>query len=704
MKDNFLLEIGTEEIPASYIIPALSQLEVSLSQLLGKETLTYTSMATTATPRRLTVFIHGLQLRQDDKEQLFTGPPMDAAYKEDKPTPAAHGFAKSRDVSLDECMSIERNNRQYLAVKKNIAGKMTGEILQEHLPAIIGNITFPKSMRWTELPVRFARPVRWIAALLGKDVVGFTFGNVTSGRITHGHRFLKKEDPVHIENADWKHYLAILEKNGVIADYQRRKSMIAGYIAREQKKYHPDFSENHISQELLDEVNFLCEYPSIGEGTFSEKYLELPAPVLITTMTHHQKYFPVYDSECKLKPKFLFICNNLAQYEKVIRKGNEKVLHARLEDALFFYGEDLKIPLAQRKESLEGILFQKGLGTYLDKVERLENLVPKLSSLTDTDTKMLSRAASLCKNDLTTNMVYEFPELQGTVGRLYALENGEHESIARAVEEHYLPRQQNDPVPGSDTAKLLSVIDKLDTLIGLIGNGNMPSGSKDPFGLRRAALGIVRIMIEGSLDFDLADLYKPSYELFSSLKEEAEALKTTLFTFIKQRLIHYLSEEKGFRDDLVDACFPPLQANFYHNYRKLQALSEISQESQFDDLTTSFKRIGNIIAQAKEKFSGWEQQKPVIDLLKEPAEKELFMHFEQLKKDFEKLSQAREYSLLLRKFSELRPHIDRFFDEVLVMDPDEKLRYNRINLLAQLNEAFLIVADFTRIRGEQSTS
>ncbi len=704
MKDNFLFEIGTEEIPASYILPALSQLEKALIQLLEKEGLGHENIISTATPRRLTVFISNVAVRQEDREELFTGPAMDVAYKDGAPSKAASGFARSRGATVDECITVKRNDREYLAVKKLISGKDTAVILQENLPSIISKIIFPKSMRWTKSSLRFARPVRWIMALMGDKVIDITFGDVRSSSFTQGHRFLKKEDRLQIGRADWGKYLEILEENGVIADYSRRKKAIINFIVQAQKKYNPVFSEENISKELLEEVTFLCEYPSIGEGTFSEKYLDLPDPVLITTMTHHQKYFPVYDTQWKLKPLFLFIFNNLPEYEQNIRKGNEKVLRARLEDALFFYQEDLRESLYDRTERLDGILFQKGLGSYLDKVKRLEVLGKKMNELSETVDSRLCKAAFICKSDLTTHLVYEYPELQGIIGSIYARESGEEEEIARSIEEHYYPRQQNDAIPATETGKRLSVIDKFDTLTGLLGNGNIPSGSKDPFGLRRAALGIVRIMMEGELDFDLTDLYEPAYNLFHSLQEESLSLKQNLFSFIKQRLIHYLSQEKGFRDDLVDACFPVLNGNYYHNYLKVKALSEIAREPQFEDLTTSFKRIGNIILQAREKFPDWKEEAPQEELLKEAAEKQLHDTFINLQKDFDALSQSREYLLLLQKFSELRKDVDRFFDEVLVMDPDEKLRYNRFNLLSQLNRTFLIVADFTKIRGEQTGS
>ncbi len=698
MKGNLLIEIGTEEIPASYLLPATGQFENMLKTLFEKNELYFENIKKGITPRRIALFFENIKLKQDDKEQVFTGPPISVAYKDGKPTQAAIGFAKSKGVKLDELFTIKKKKGEFIAVKKIVVGKSLNQIIMENLSSIILKISFPKSMRWWENKIRFARPIRWLLCLVNDEVIPFELGKLKADNKTYGHRVLAKEKPIIIETANWDLYTKKLKENGVIVDYNERKKIIKETILKKQKEIFLNFKEDLIDKDLLDEVTFICEYPSIGIGKFDEKYLKLPSEVLITSMAHHQKYFPIYKNNKSITNKFFFVFNNIDKYEDIISKGNEKVLKARLEDALFFYNEDLKIPFENRVELLKGMIYHKKLGTYFDKVKRIEHIALNLANILNIKNNYISDAALFSKADLTTQMVYEFPELQGTMGRIYTLAQNYPKELSIAIEEHYKPSFQGDSIPSTDLGMLISLADKFDTLIGFLGIGETPTGSKDPFALRRNALGIIHIIFEKKLDFDVDEIVEKNYKYFKDLKLSKEELKRSLKIFMLQRIENFLSKEKNYPIDLIRATFNENNGNFYNSYLKLMALYAYSKLSDFENLSVTFKRVGNIIKQASEKVPEWKKNLPDISLLKEEAEKELYFAIKELHSKVSELSKKENYEEILKHFSDLRPIVDNFFDNVMVMVEDVKLKVNRLNLLHKLEEILKSVADFTKIQ------
>jgi len=699
MKAHFLLEIGSEEIPASYLQPALDQLSQSLDSLFKTNRLTFQTVRTALTPRRLSICFEDLDLQQEDSEQIVTGPNVNMAFKDGVPGPAAIGFAKSRGLQPEDIFTVQKGNAEFIAVKLSLKGKSAGQILSEALPGIILGLNFPKTMKWMSDSVRFARPLRWIVAILGQELVPFSIGNLVSGKVSMGHRVLSLEPQINLSSASWVDYIAKLRYNGVIADPAERKKIILEMIREEQLRFHAGFQTDQIDEDLLDEVTNICEFPSIGVGSFDEKFLQVPQEVLITSMAHHQKYFPVLQEGGILSNHFLFIFNNKKEHEAVIRKGNEKVLRARLEDAFFFYREDQKTPLEQRVEKLKGMIYQKELGTYYDKVQRLSVIAAKVASLADLNLVDIEKAAHLTKADLDTHMVYEFPELQGVIGRVYALRQGLTPEIAYAIEDHYAPRFQKDAIPRNSLGIALAVAEKIDNLISIIGIGKAPSGSKDPFALRRAAIGLARIILESKLDFDLRMLFDTVFQALPALKLKSADLFEQVFSFIDQRVKVYLSQEAGYRQDYVESVFDPSCSCYYDNLLKLSALRTYGNEPDFQDLVVTFKRVGNIVSQAKGKYPDQNFDTVVPRLLQDQAEKELADALQSVGSELEKASLAKDYLSALRLFSSLRPQVDRFFDAVMVMAEDENIRNNRLSILNQINQLLGAVADFTRIQG-----
>lgn len=696
MKGCFLLEIGTEEIPASYLEPALEQLTGSVEKLLKSNQMEFGAVITALTPRRSTLFIQDVELKQEDKEVTFTGPNKNIAFKDGAATRAAEGFARSKGLGVNDIFFVKKGEQEFIAVKKVVLGKTLKELLADNLSELIGQIHFPKSMRWLTDNTRFARPIRWMLALLNDEIVPFSYGNVSSADITFGHRILAKESPVKIDKADWELYLSRLEENGVVADNERRKKMIEKLIIEKQQQFFPEFSAEDIDQELLEEVNFICEYPCIGMGSFDEKFLEVPEEVLITSMAHHQKYFPVFDADRKLKNHFLFIFNNIADHEATISKGNEKVLRARLEDAHFFYQEDLKDPFDSRLEMLDRMVYQKQLGSYLEKSKRVSVIAQMIAEKLGKSVDELDKAAMLSKADLTTHMVYELPELQGIMGRIYLKAQGSSDALAQAMEEHYAPRFSNDELPASDLGMILALADRLDTLIGLFGIGQKPSGSKDPYGLRRSAIGVCRILLEKELDLDLKVVFENAVASFTQLTVEKEQLSDTFLSFLNQRAKVFLTSECAYQQDLVEAVFLEGHMNFFQNSLKLKALVEIAAQDDFQDLTATFKRVANIIRQASSKMPDWKVGSVDTALFEEDVEKCLFSAASKLSSE---ANQADAYLERLKSVSALRPLVDEYFDKIMVMAKDEKVKINRLNTLAMIESFLSDIADFTLIQG-----
>ena len=650
----FLLEIGCEEIPDWMIVPALKNMQELLEKVIADHNLGGTVSWTDATPRRLVIYAEDLKERQDDSEEVVMGPPKSA------PPGAVAGFAKKQGIDASALKVFKSNKGEYFGIVKSVIGRDTKAILTEALPALIGKIYFPKTMYWTgKTGFRFIRPIRWLVALLGQEIVNFELAGVKSGNVTRGHRKLGSSAiPVTIEN-----YRQALKDNFVLVMASERRAKIRAEIKKLGAHIKPDPG-------LLETLVYITEYPAAITGVFDKEFLELPEEVLITVMRHHQKYFSVEDSEGNLAPAFVTVMNTAADPDGLVRKGNERVLRARFNDARFFYQNDQHKKLKDRVTDLEKVTFQAKLGTYLEKTHRVVDLVQELGGGKDAE-----RAAMLAKTDLTTEMVKEFTDLQGIVGGLYAKAQGESEAVWRAVYEHYKPLSMEDSIPSTSEGRFLAVADKLDTLRGYFEIGLAPSGSKDPFALRRAAQGVVKILVEGEMDLRLTTLIGSN-----------EALKE----FMIDRVRYYFKEVRGYKYDEVNAVLKAGAENLVDVALRLEAVQAVRPTENFEPLAAAFKRIQNILKQAGiQPASGPIQE----TLLENGAERDLYERFGTLREEIAKA----DYPSALEAIASIRPQVDHFFDKVMVNVPDEAVRANRLKLLGSLLVEFSTIADFSEI-------
>ncbi|RLB07319.1 MAG: glycine--tRNA ligase subunit beta, partial [Deltaproteobacteria bacterium] len=511
MKKGMLLEVGTEEIPSLFIPKALDAMKEILKNEMDAQRVDYGEIKAVGTPRRLALFAE-LEQRQRPLEKERLGPPKNVAFDtQGRPTKAALGFAQREGVRVDDLEIVHTGKGEYLCVRKQEAGRQTREILSEVLPRLIASIPFPKSMRWSDLELRFARPIHWILALFDAEVVPFTMENLTSASFTRGHRFLH---PDLIEVKGFKDYLEGLRQASVVVDPEERRELIRRRVREAAQKVGGRPLED---EDLLEEITYLVEYPVAICGRFDNGYLDLPKEVLITAMQQHQRYFPVVDGQGRLLPYFVAVSNIMARDMEVVREGNERVLRARLADAQFFFQEDQKVPLEQRVQELKGVIFQAKLGTSYEKVIRIRELALRLAEeLAPEDKEVVARGAYLCKADLVTEMVGEFPHLQGVMGREYALRSGEDPAVAQVIFEHYLPRFAGDALPSTKAGDMVSIADKLDTIIGCFGVGLIPTGASDPFALRRQALGIIHIILDKGYTISLQKMITMALESLMS--------------------------------------------------------------------------------------------------------------------------------------------------------------------------------------------
>lgn len=646
----FLLEIGTEEIPDWMIVPALNNLQDMFQGLLDQHALSGNVVSTAATPRRLVLRAQGLLERQADTEELVLGPPKSVGAG------AAAGFAKKMGTTPDQLKTETTAKGEYFAFSKRTQGQPTAAILARELPNLILKIQWPKTMYWNgKGSERFIRPLRWLVALLGDAVVPFEIGGVRSSDTTAGHRLLGKPSIlVTIEDFEQQ-----LKSNGVIlsADQRRDKieTEIAGLLGKGLSvKPDPD---------LLHTLVYITEFPTAILGGFDLQYLELPQEVLTTVMRHHQKYFSVIDANGKLAPHFIAVMNTNADPDGLVRHGNERVLRARFNDARFFWQVDQKKPLTARIEDLKNVTFQAKVGSYFQKTERLVALVKEF----DGD-QNAQRAALLCKCDLTTDMVKEFTDLQGIVGGLYANAQGEPDEVWRAIYDHYKPISMEDEIPATDAGKIVSLADKWDTLTTCFAVGMIPTGSKDPFALRRAAQGVVRIIVEGKVRFTLESVEEP------------------LRVFMRERVEYYFRDVRGFQYDEVRACMAAYWDNLIDLEERLLWLQHVRPTPDFEPLAASFKRIKNILKQAEYKDGSTYRE----DLFEAGPELDLYKEIRRT-----------EGHPLESRIGPLRPKVDLFFDKVLVNAPDPNIRRNRLALLQSLLTEFSDVADFSEIVTER---
>ncbi len=683
---TFLFEIGSEELPAGDLQDALQQLEQRVPQLLADLRLTCGSLKVLGTPRRLTVIVENLAARQADRETLVKGPPAQRAFDENgNPTPAAVGFARSRGLEVSQLQVAEIDGGQYAVARVFEAGKPAVEVLASALPQLIDSLTFTKSMRWNQSGVSFSRPIRWLLALFEGQVIPFQYAGLHSSNRTRGLRFRQPESTEIKSVAD---YLEFLASQGILLDPAERRASIRRQT--EQLITECGGDPAHLDETLLDEVTGLVEAPTAMRGSFDEAHLRLPAEVLISVMKKYQRYFPVYKHDGSLLPYFIVIRNGDDRFKDVVVDGNEQVIRARFADAAFFIHEDLKQPLEAFLPRLNTLTFQVKLGSMLDKTHRIERLVEKLISTVKLDEEQAGaarRAAHLCKADLVTNMVIEMTSLQGLMGRYYALHSGESPAVAQAIFESYLPRYAGDDYPQSAAGLLVGMADRLDTLAGLFAAGLAPSGTKDPFAQRRAALGLVQNLIQWNLDFDLQAGLQAAAEGLP-IPASAESLQTCL-DFIIGRLQSYLLEE-GYRYDVVAAVLAEQGSNPAAAFRAVQQLQQWVQREDWNQILPAYARCVRITRDQKETFA----IEP--DRMVEDAEKALLSALLQAETTPRRRGSVEDFFAV---FLPMIPVINRFFDEVLVMSEDAVQRANRLGMLQRIAGLARGVADFSRLEG-----
>ena len=679
MEHKFLFELGLEEIPADLIPPALEQLKSSFEGVLTESSVSWSSIATYCSPRRLAILIEGLPEQQPTREEQVLGPPASRGLdSEGQPSQAAKGFARSQGIDVARLEPIETERGVYLGFNRQVEGLPVRDILGNSLADRVRSLSWPRSMYWTESRFRFIRPLRWYVALWDQTVVPFEFEGLRAGNLTRGHRFLGKQ-AIPIASAD--QYLEGLREGFVLVDAREREER----ILKELESQVPDGLSVVEDAALLRTVTQLNEYPSVLCGRFDEAFLEIPKEVLVTVMRYHQKYFSVVNEAQEIQPYFLTVVNTSGDPEGRIREGHERVLKARLKDAAFFWESDQKEPLRERTEKLDQVLFQEGLGSYRDKAQRLRTLCAELHPDSDLET-----AAWLCKADLTTEMVRELSELQGVMGGLYAQHEGHPEEVWKPILEQYRPASLEDDPPSTLGGAVLSLADRLDTVIGCFSVDIVPKGSGDPFGLRRQALGLVKILFDFKLEYSLERLVDTTLKLFASEKP-AEKTRNEVLSFLVQR-VRYVFQNKGLPYDVMNAVLAVEGDTVYRTYERAIALAGIRGEADFEALAAAYKRIKNILA--KEVVAPGEVS---VANLPEPEELELYQTFERVEPRVADYVNRGDFVAALKEMAGMRATVDLFFDRVLVMAEEEQLRKNRLRLLDRISNLFLSMADISEI-------
>ena len=726
--DSLLVELGTEELPPK----SLKRLSESFGQLffdgLVKAGLVVDAnkgFELFATPRRLAVRVAGVVVRQPDRQVERRGPALQAAYDSDgKPTKALLGFAKSCSVTVKNLDRMETDKGTWMVHRSTEKGLPVNKLVPEILNDVLKELPIAKRMRWADLDVEFVRPVHWLVLLHGKNILKTEVLSVKSGRRSEGHRFMGKV--MNIPSAD--KYESVLERQGkVIASFSRRRALILGKIQKLEKTIasgkpkariyvdeitslksaFPGQNDRTLSENarfclgdsaLLDEVTSLVEFPEVYIGDFGKEFLEVPIECLSISMKQHQKYFPVFNSKAELMPKFVVVSNIKPRSAKFIIEGNERVLRARLSDARFFFDQDKKKKLETRVADLRDVMYHKKLGSQLDRVNRLKKLAREIAvqlsgGRLSKNVDLAERAAQLSKADLLTGMVGEFPELQGIMGKYYARHDGESDIVAQAIESHYYPRFAGDSIPQGNVARSLALADKLDTLAGIFWAGEIPTGDKDPYGLRRLALGALRILIEGKLDLNLMDLLVKAADGFSWKIDLT--VPQQVRQFMMERLRAYYQDE-GISHDVFEsvlACKPDRPFDFDKRVRAVMAFRNLKEA---ESLTAANKRVSNILKQGG--TADWDHVSK--ELLTNPAEINLFQQVSNLDKELAPVFAEGDYTRAMKRLAELRPQVDNFFDEVMVMVDEEAVRDNRLALLDSMRKLFLRIADLSKLQGQ----
>ncbi len=684
-KSELVVELGVEEIPSSMLEDATRQFADILLDSLKAQRLSTGVVTRWYTPRRIIVGISDIPLRQEDLSETIIGPPKSVAYDDaGTPTRAALAFAQKNGVPISRTKITLTPKGEYLSIVRKMRGEKTQKLLQRLIPASIAKIQFPKTMHWSSDNFRFARPLRWIVALFGNKTVRFSIADVTSSHYTVGHRFLGKSR-IPVDSLD--SLRDRLRENSVLVDPEERLTKIRLGLQHGAEACGGRLLDD---LDLLKTVVNLNEAPSVIHGSFESRFLSLPKEILITVMREHQKYFSVLNDAGQLLPVFLAVVNLQSDQDHIICTGHERVLRARLADAAFFWDTDRKTMLAERENALTHVLFQEKLGSYYDKTQRLLELLPMVANaLGRVDLiSPLERAAHLCKCDLITEMVKEFTDLQGIVGGLYARAESYPDSVWRAVYEQYDPKSTNSPAPGSETGAILALVDRLDTVCGCFSVGLIPSGSGDPFAVRRQGNGILKIIFDHRLSISLEDMIQWS---LTALGKKGDPISGGLREFFDGRL-RFLFEEMGYSYDCINAILAAGSDNPLDAFERVRALQELRQEPDFLALASNFKRVVNILSQAENVSNALDES-----MLRDPAELALWQSYLQVRPQVEAARKNHDYSAALRSLASMRRVVDEFFKEVMVMAEDPEVRKMRISLLYTVSELFRSIADISRI-------
>jgi len=702
MEKKLAFEIGTEELPSSCLNEGIASLKNILCDKLAKNRLDFSKVETFGTPRRLIAIVHDLKDMQNSLEKLVMGPPEKISFDvAGKPNQAAIGFAKGLGIAVEELERISTDRGVYIGKKLFEEGKKTSDILPQILNDLIFSIAFSKQMTWADWQIRFARPIRWILAIYGDEILNIEIESLKSGNLTFGRRTICPQSFT-VDNADG--LLDILgQKGNVIIDSAKRREIILNGIRGIEERHKGSKIKTVINEDLLDEIINLVEFPNVLIGSFPEKFLSLPRDILIKAIEYHQRYFAVTSEKDEVLPEFVVVQNGISDKNGEIIKGNERVLKARLSDASFFYGEDRKHSWENWIDKLKGVIFYSKLGSIYDKELRLVKISQKIiselnkngSNISDEIIDYSLRASMLCKTDLVTNLVVEFPELQGVAGREYAKERNENKEVYESIFEHYLPGFYGDILPQTTTGTIISIADKIDTITGMFLAGAIPSGSEDPFALRRRALGIVLSVLEKNYDLDINELTGFSVDLYNQfLKFDAEKVSKTVRSvadFIIARL-KFIYEKDEKRTDLIDAISGSGITSLLSIAKRYAAIMKIISEGKLEEISLPMIRCKNIV-----KGKNFGEVKP--DLFKEDSEKELYDEIISKYKIIKKLNAENEYDKSINVVVDFRKKVDSFFDKVLVMDKIEEVKNNRLNLVKKALDLYMMIADFSKISG-----
>ncbi len=689
MAKNFLFEIGTEEIPARFMTGALKELKDKAEALFKEERIVYSEIKTYGTPRRLTMYVQDLQEITEGLVEEKKGPSVKVAFDDQgNYTKAAHGFAKGQKIAVEDLVIKKTAGGEYVYAVIEKKGENIRNIFPKLLSDLVLGLEFPKPMRWGNLDIKFIRPIRWLVSLYGEEIIPVEIEGIQAGRITQGHRFLGARQ---VEISDASSYFQKLEEEYVIVDQNKRQELIWQQI---EELADAEGGVVKPNPELLEEINYLVEYPTALCGNFAPSYLELPKEALITVMREHQKYFPVWDKQGSLMPKFITVRNGNSKYLDIVASGNEKVLEARLNDGKFFLEEDMKTSLEERVEQLKSVIFQESLGTMYQKIERNKNLTSYLADILNLSPKAEQnalRAAFLSKADLVSHMVYEFPELQGIMGYYYALHDHEEKDVAIGIREHYQPRFAGDDLPASTVGTVTAIADKMDTIAGCFAAGIRPSGSGDPYGLRRQAQGICLMIVEGSMDINIFDLIDEALDNFTQqgLKFDNVEVRESIQEFFKQRLANLL-EEKDTGYDVIQCVLESDWSNMKETAAKAQALTKFKDNVHYSELITSYTRAKNLAKNAN-------TDQVDENIFKEEAEGKLWQQFSNMQISCKNLWDNEEYIEILEEFSSLKPYIDDYFENVMVMDKDETVKNNRLATLKNIVDYLNPFGDLSKL-------